>query len=49
MLAWISLTPFAIRTIEKLSYNYIKVDCPQDKCYGVLAVSVWTSGESLRS
>lgn len=38
MLAWISLTPFAIRQIEKLSYDYIKVDCAEGKCYGVLAV-----------
>lgn len=40
MLAWISLTPFAIRQIEKLSYDYIKVDCAEGKCYGVLAVGL---------
>jgi len=31
-------TPFAIRQIEKWSYDYIKMDCDADKCYGVLAV-----------
>jgi hypothetical protein len=31
-------TPFAIQQIEKWSYDYIKMDCAGDKCYGVLAV-----------
>lgn len=31
-------TPFAIRQIEKISYDYIKIDCPNGGCYGVLAV-----------
>ena len=31
-------TPFAIRQIEKLSYDYIKMDCADGRCYGVLAV-----------
>jgi len=31
-------TPFAIKQIEKWSYDYIKMDCDGDKCYGVLAV-----------
>ena len=39
MIAWISLTPWAIKRIEGLSYNYIKMNCSGGKCYGVLAVS----------
>lgn len=31
-------TPFAIRKIEHWSYDYIKMDCDEGKCYGVLAV-----------
>lgn len=31
-------TPLAIKQIEKWSYDYIKMDCDGDKCYGVLAV-----------
>jgi serine incorporator 1/3 len=38
MLAWLMKTPFAIQQIEKWSYDYIKMDCAEDKCYGVLAV-----------
>ena len=38
ILAWIMKTPFAIRQIEKISYDYIKIDCPNGGCYGVLAV-----------
>ncbi|TFY81903.1 hypothetical protein EWM64_g2106 [Hericium alpestre] len=38
MLAWLMKTPFMIHQIEKWSYDYIKMDCEGDKCYGVLAV-----------
>jgi hypothetical protein len=38
MLAWLMKSPFAIDLIEKWSYDYIKMDCEGDKCYGVLAV-----------
>lgn len=31
-------TDRAIKLIEKWSYDYIKMDCTNDKCYGVLAV-----------
>jgi hypothetical protein len=40
MLAWLMKTPWAIEQIEKWSYDYIKMDCAGDKCYGVLAVSL---------
>ncbi|KII84434.1 hypothetical protein PLICRDRAFT_701975 [Plicaturopsis crispa FD-325 SS-3] len=38
MIAWVMKTRFAIRQIEKWSYDYIKMDCDGDKCYGVLAI-----------
>ncbi|KAG6332287.1 hypothetical protein ID866_6804 [Astraeus odoratus] len=38
LLAWLMKTPFAIRKIEEWSYDYIKMDCAEGKCYGVLAV-----------
>jgi len=38
LLAWLMKTPFAIRKIEDWSYDYIKMDCAEGKCYGVLAV-----------
>ncbi|THU96337.1 TMS membrane protein/tumor differentially expressed protein [Dendrothele bispora CBS 962.96] len=38
MLAWLMKTDFMIKQIEKWSYDYIKMDCAADKCYGVLAV-----------
>lgn len=31
-------TDRAIKLVEKWSYDYIKMDCAHDKCYGVLAV-----------
>jgi hypothetical protein len=39
MLAWLMKTRFMIELIEKWSYDYIKMDCEEGKCYGVLAVS----------
>ncbi|KAJ8586934.1 TMS membrane protein/tumor differentially expressed protein [Rhizopogon salebrosus TDB-379] len=38
LLAWLMKTPFAIHKIEQWSYDYIKMDCDEGKCYGVLAV-----------
>lgn len=32
------LTPFAIEKLESWSYDYIKMSCTEDTCYGVLAV-----------
>jgi hypothetical protein len=40
MLAWLMKTRFMIELIEKWSYDYIKMDCEEGNCYGVLAVSV---------
>ncbi|KAF5382109.1 hypothetical protein D9615_004231 [Tricholomella constricta] len=38
MLAWIMKTDLAIKQIEKWSVGYIKMDCAEEKCYGVLAI-----------
>ncbi|KAH8828194.1 serine incorporator/TMS membrane protein [Flagelloscypha sp. PMI_526] len=38
LFAWLMKTPWVIQQIEKLSLDYIKMDCENDKCYGVLAV-----------
>ncbi|KAH9972163.1 serine incorporator/TMS membrane protein [Lactifluus volemus] len=38
MLAWLVKTPSMIKLIESWSYDYIKMDCEDGKCYGVLAV-----------
>lgn len=38
ILAWAMKTDVVIQLIEKWSLNYIKMDCKDGKCYGVLAV-----------
>lgn len=38
MLAWLMRSDAVVKLIEKWSYDYIKMDCADDKCYGVLAV-----------
>jgi hypothetical protein len=38
MLAYFSRTDIAIRQLEKLSWDWIKMDCSGGKCYGLLAV-----------
>ena len=42
ILAWVMKTDLAIKLIEKWSYDYIKMDCEEGKCYGVLAVCLGT-------
>jgi hypothetical protein len=39
MLAYLSKTDLAIKQLEKLSWDWIKMDCTGGKCYGLLAVS----------
>lgn len=39
MIAWLMRTDIAIRQIEKLSWDWILMDCTGGKCYGLLAVS----------
>ena len=39
MIAWLMRTDVAIRQIEKLAFDWIKMDCTGGKCYGLLAVS----------
>lgn len=46
MLAWLMKTPFMVDNIAKWSYDYIKMDCADDKCYGVLAVRILFAGDS---
>ncbi|KAG6864971.1 hypothetical protein C0991_005878 [Blastosporella zonata] len=38
ILAWIMKADLVIKLIEKWSVGYIKMDCAEEKCYGVLAV-----------
>ncbi|CAG8605800.1 8191_t:CDS:2 [Diversispora eburnea] len=38
MLAWIMLTDWAIKQLENISYGYLKLNCEEGTCYGVLAV-----------
>lgn len=38
MIAWLMRTDLAIRQIEKLAWDWIKLDCAGGKCYGLLAV-----------
>lgn len=35
-------TDLAIRLVQKWSFDYIKMDCAGEKCYGVLAVRIIT-------
>ncbi|RIA87423.1 serine incorporator/TMS membrane protein [Glomus cerebriforme] len=38
MLAWIMLTDWAIKQLEKLTYDYLHLNCQEGTCYGILAV-----------
>ncbi|WVN89942.1 uncharacterized protein L203_105172 [Cryptococcus depauperatus CBS 7841] len=38
MLAYLSKTDIAIKQLEKMSWDWIKMDCSGGKCYGLLAV-----------
>ena len=40
ILAWVMKTDLAIKLIEKWSFDYIKMECAGEKCYGVLAVRI---------
>jgi hypothetical protein len=44
MLAYAARTDIAIRQLEKLSWDWIKMDCSGGKCYGLLAVSLCLHG-----
>ncbi|TIB06141.1 hypothetical protein E3P96_00726 [Wallemia ichthyophaga] len=47
LLAWLMRTRWAIHALEKLTYDYLKMDCPSGKCYGVLAVHRFSFALSL--
>jgi serine incorporator 1/3 len=38
ILAWIMLTKWAIEKLQHLMLDYVKIDCPNGKCYGIFAV-----------
>jgi len=39
LLAWVSLTPAFVHTVESWSFNYIQMDCTRkENCFGVVAV-----------
>ncbi|CAG8440415.1 5078_t:CDS:10 [Ambispora leptoticha] len=38
MLAWLMLSDWAIKKLESITYEYLKLNCPEGTCYGVLAV-----------
>ncbi|CAG8498473.1 10678_t:CDS:2 [Paraglomus occultum] len=38
MLAWFMLSDWAIKQLEKMTYDYLHLNCPEGTCYGVLAV-----------
>lgn len=38
ILSWIVLTPWAIKKLEHITLDYVKIECPEGLCFGVLAV-----------
>lgn len=38
ILSWIMLTPWAIKKLQHLTLDYVKINCPTGQCYGWLAV-----------
>ncbi|KAJ3193833.1 hypothetical protein HK101_004002 [Irineochytrium annulatum] len=38
ILSWITMTDWAERKLEDISFGYLKLNCPQGQCYGVLSV-----------
>jgi hypothetical protein len=38
ILAWIMLTPWAIDKLQHLTFDYVKINCPNGQCHGWLAV-----------
>ncbi|PSS25812.1 hypothetical protein M430DRAFT_115891 [Amorphotheca resinae ATCC 22711] len=38
ILSWIMLTPWAINKLQKLTFDYMKISCPEGECYGWVAV-----------
>ncbi|KAJ2956367.1 hypothetical protein NQZ79_g7777 [Umbelopsis isabellina] len=39
-LAWLMLSNWAIKQLEHLTLDYLKLDCAGGKCYGILAFSI---------
>ncbi|KAI8970597.1 serine incorporator/TMS membrane protein [Pilobolus umbonatus] len=38
IIAWLMLSSWAIQHIQRLSLDYLKMDCPEGTCYGIIAV-----------
>ncbi|KAL1923159.1 uncharacterized protein VTP21DRAFT_9535 [Calcarisporiella thermophila] len=38
MLAWIMTSDWAIKQLQHITYDYLKLNCPSGECYGLLAV-----------
>ncbi|KAH8804793.1 membrane protein-like protein TMS1 [Xylogone sp. PMI_703] len=38
ILSWIMLTPWAINKLQHLTFDYMKISCPEGECYGWVAV-----------
>lgn len=38
ILSWIMLTPWAINKLQNLTFDYMKISCPEGECYGWVAV-----------
>ncbi|KAI9672515.1 MAG: hypothetical protein M1817_003281 [Caeruleum heppii] len=38
ILSWVVLTDWAIKKLEHVTLDYVKLNCPEHLCYGVLAV-----------
>ncbi|KYK59656.1 hypothetical protein DCS_00790 [Drechmeria coniospora] len=38
ILSWVMLTPWAVHKLQNLTFDYVKINCPNGECYGWLAV-----------
>ncbi|KAG0032434.1 hypothetical protein BGZ81_010880 [Podila clonocystis] len=38
LLAWILLSDWASKQLESITHGYLKLNCPDNSCYGVLGV-----------
>ncbi|KAI8848368.1 serine incorporator/TMS membrane protein [Chytridium lagenaria] len=38
ILSWVMMTDWAGKKLEEISFGYLKLNCPQGQCYGVLSV-----------
>ncbi|CEJ03266.1 hypothetical protein RMCBS344292_17254 [Rhizopus microsporus] len=43
IIAWLMLSNWAIKQIQKLPLDYLKLNCTEGSCYGIIAVSFFFS------